>query len=317
MGCGTSRSPARVGVIVEDEASLYQGKVYHNSQTNTYIFLPLILEFFPTVDDGCWVGESARDASSSFCNSSSPPPYTPLPLSGHVTLMLGQDSSPAKRQDSLRSSTRSERDLYPREQDSTQHQVDVSGSILESSFRRERIGSATSRHHSRDVVVGEMEMSAPEVSRQPSADMSSTQVIEFEPTRTADETVESHDSLSSPFPTDQLLPRPPRLDILSSSFPSARPPSPFPRSRSLSFQLPPLRTIQQPPPPDEPQLPPPPDLLQQPAPFRLPPLRELPPLDGETHQRSRKRSRGRSNSCQLQTSSLLTSLQEQSVTVIQ
>lgn len=39
MGCGTSRSPTRVGVIVEDEASLYQGKVYRNSQTNTFFSL--------------------------------------------------------------------------------------------------------------------------------------------------------------------------------------------------------------------------------------------------------------------------------------
>lgn len=37
--------------------------------------------------------------SPSYCTTS-PPPYTPLPLSGHVTLML---SSPAKRQDSVHS----------------------------------------------------------------------------------------------------------------------------------------------------------------------------------------------------------------------
>ncbi|CAI8017363.1 hypothetical protein GBAR_LOCUS10550 [Geodia barretti] len=84
MGCGTSRSPARVGVIVEDDGSLHQ-------------------EFYPPLVDGYWMGQSAQDPSSSFCTSPSPPPYTPLPLSGHVTLMLGQGPSPAKRRNSIQS----------------------------------------------------------------------------------------------------------------------------------------------------------------------------------------------------------------------
>ena len=250
------------------------------------------------------MGESVRDPSSSFCNSPSPPPsYTPLPLSGHVTLMYGQSSSPAKRQDSIQSTT-------------TRDEYEVAlGSVLEGSFRgRERRESGTShRRISREGDV-EVQQAAAEMSRQPSTDMSST-LVPCDSTRTEndEQEVTAEQSHDSSFPWDQESLRPARLEILSSSVPATRPPSPFPRSRSLSFQLPPLRTIQQP----EPHpLPPPPELLVQP--FRLPPLRELPPLLDTHGSGSGRRKRGRSHSCQLQTSTLLSSVREQSaVTVVQ
>ena len=262
------------------------------------------------------MGQSAQDPSSSFCTSPSPPPYTPLPLSGHVTLMLGQGPSPAKRRNSIQSTRVDSYPGPPVEQEASQQGTEAApGSILESSLRRERRESGTSRRHSREVVEGEIDLAAAaEVSRQPSADLSSTLLLDS--TRTAYYAAAEQEATveQSSFPADQPL-RPPRLDVLSSSFPSARPPSPFPRSRSLSFQLPPLRTIQH---PREPQpLPPPEQSSQQQLPFRLPPLTELSPLDSSETHGSRKRARQRSHSCHLQTSTLLTSLQDQSVAAIQ
>ena len=198
------------------------------------------------------MGESAREPS---CSPDSPPPYTPLPLSGHVTLMLGQGSSPDKRQDTATP-------VRDREEQATDP-------LLERSFTRDPQQS-----------LGE-----------PSSSVSMTTVAEQPP---------GVDSL----PNDILPPQSLRLTNLSSSFPSARPPSPFPRSRSLSFQLPPLRSLSQPrPSSSEPH-----------PPLRLPPLREV---ASSCHQRPRKRTRARSRSCQLQTNSLSPSVQEHTLTIIQ
>ena len=288
---------------MEDDASLYQGNLHRQMEDLWHFGCLFLAEFYPPLVDGCWMGQSAQNPSSSFWNSPSPPPYTPLPLSGHVTLMLGQPS-PAKRRNSIQS-TRV--DSYPGPPVGQEQETEAApGSILESSLRRERRESGTSRRHSREVGEGEIDLAA--AAGQPSADLSSTLLPDS--TRTADYAAAEQEATveQSSFPANQ----PVRLDVLSSSFPSARPPSPFPRSRSLSFQLPPLRTIQH---PREPQPLPPPELSsQQQLPFRLPPLS---PLDSSETHGSRKRARQRSHSCHLQTSTLLTSLQEQSVAVIQ
>ena len=105
---------------------------------------------------------------------------------------------------------------------------------------------------------------------------------------------------------------------LSSSFPSARPPSPFPRARSLSSQLPPLRQLrhftgEQPP-----------LIAPHNAAFRLPPLalQRQHSLDSSAtsnsshHHHKRRRRRVRSVSCQMQTTGL-DSVQEQTIAIVQ
>ena len=107
---------------------------------------------------------------------------------------------------------------------------------------------------------------------------------------------------------------------LSSSFPSARPPSPFPRARSLSSQLPPLRQLRH-----STGEQPPPLIAPHNAAFRLPPLalQRQHSLDSSAttsnsshHHHKRRRRRVRSVSCQMQTTGL-DSVQEQTIAIVQ
>lgn len=128
----------------------------------------------------------------------------------------------------------------------------------------------------------------------------------------------------SPSPQDTL----PGTLRHSFSFPPARPPSPFPRSRSLSSQLPPLTRIR---PRDDPAgTPAPVPESREHTPFRLPPLallRQQHPTVVEdssgsnsgttsTGHHKHKKRRVRSLSCQMQSSGL-SSVQEQTVAIIQ
>ena len=253
------------------------------------------------------MGESARETRSSLCEPSSPPPYTPLPLSGHVTLMLGNDS-PTKRQgwvttaadDGCREGTSSPAPASAEEEASySQHQPqpDASGSVLESSFRRASVASGPQGdENGRDAAA----IVAAELARS-SAEHSATFPVD---------TVDHRSEAREMSPSPHL----PHYISLSSSFPSARPPSPYPRSRSLSSQLPPLRQIR-------PSSTPPPELLA----FRLPPLALQRQHSLETgsssstgthqHPKRRRGKRVRSRSCQMETSGL-TSVQEQTTVAI-
>ena len=266
-----------------------------------------------------WVHEAARGDAPSYCDSSSPPPYTPLPLSGHVTLMLSHDS-PAKRQASVDSTAHNACPSSAAMNDATTSglHTEASNSALDISYhgRQTEAESFSERvpttigHCTRDdyPITNSSPTTAVDIPDHPRADF------------TNDYTREHH-SPSQPSQDPPL--RPLGYISLSSSFPSARPPSPFPRARTASNQLPPLMRIQ---PPEHrrastPGIPASESFER--TPFRLPPLalQRLPPVEGSGSYGSgphskRTKKRVRSQSCQIQTSGL-SSVQEHTVAIIQ
>ena len=290
----------------------------------------LSTELFPALVDS-WIRESDNP---SYTNSSSPPPYTPLPLSGHVTLMYS--SSPAKRQVSVVSASHAGGSGEGAGYLPTSPRSDTAScSALDTSARDERRISLAS-----EAERGEIEAAAPGTAAvrtdpcdagMPSAisqvseghssalEVSPVSGITGDPERpctVAMMTTNTSVIRPSPIPYQTL-----QSIALSSSFPSARPPSPYPRTRSLSVQLPPLRTMRHHQPGDEERanthlsLP----VMDRNNAFRLPPLalqRQHSAEQDTSLQRKRKKSRVRSQSCVVHSSGL-SSVQEQTVAILQ
>ena len=169
------------------------------------------------------------------------------------------------------------------------------------------------------VPATETEVGLPALSGSPTG-AASTAAIDIPGTRST--TVDTEDTRIPQSLSPNILGR----VKLSSSFPSARPPSPFPHTRSLSTCLPPLTRVQ---PSGTDQRPTTSPLVyeicEQHTPFRLPPLalqRHTQAAVNSDHSDSeggrhhhKKRLRVRSRSCQIEHSGL-SSVQEHTVPII-
>ena len=305
--------------------------------------------------------------ATSYENPHCPPPYTTVPLEGHVTLM---HSSPPKRHQSLDASLHDhgsslDASFHDRASISTQLGEASNSLILESSSAHTgRRDSSASSQRAELEMRGQLEPTptvAPPVSNphtsaeetsaeetaalctveqqrhssssehfpEPSTASHSTEAaIEILSSRLANEIIGNQLGTNparrdSPFPSaPHTPPRTLNQVPLSSSFPPARPPSPFPHGRTVPRSLPPLSLIT--PPESQRAHMSAPGIVVDPSqrvPFRLPPLQQLQQLSaGQStsghHKHRKKRVLARRHTWQTQSSGL-TAVPEHNVAIIQ
>ena len=98
MGCASSRTPIRIGILEDDQPYPQGEHATQNELADCYrlaSYQPL--RFLDTLEED-W----AREAPT-YMRPPSPPPYTPVPLEGHITLIHGH--SPEKRHSSTEAGT--------------------------------------------------------------------------------------------------------------------------------------------------------------------------------------------------------------------